>query len=257
MALTKREIAFARSVRLLNNSRVVSKTFYLEKLPKELRANAFYAAGLEKKAKIAQILKDQIVASAVEGIPFEEFQETFRQRYSKKLSKARLRTIYRNNLNNAANQAKRFEAGQSEISNYLVYDAVDDENTREDHAAFDGLVAKADDPVWDNIIPPNGHGCRCRVITASKEQADRIRARDKNPLKTKAQKLAKGRVDEGFGQKNGYGQFANVIKSQAEKAVRDLPQGSPYRAAFRKSLANIPTQVDNWYESVKNLFVGN
>lgn len=51
----------------------------------------------------------------------------------------------------------------SETLPYLMYDAVMDERTRDDHAQLNGIVRKWDDSFWDTYFPPNNWGCRCDV----------------------------------------------------------------------------------------------
>lgn len=38
------------------------------------------------------------------------------------------------------------------------------------HVSWSGLVLKHDDPFWDTHKPPNGWGCRCRVVAVSKRE---------------------------------------------------------------------------------------
>ena len=217
---------------------------------------AFYIADLEKSRKLSDLVRQTVVASSVEGLSYDEFVDQFDEKVLNKVSRARLKLVYRNNLSNASNQAKRYEAGQSKVSNYLIYDAVDDENTRPGHAALDGLVAKADDPVWDDILPPNGHNCRCRVITATERQAQRVKDSDTNEFKTTRQKLANSEVEEDFSGRNTYGNFTSVIESVANDAVETLPAYSRHKQQFRSALAKIPFKVENWYNSVSDLFKG-
>lgn len=47
---------------------------------------------------------------------------------------------------------------------YLQYQAVMDSNTREEHAALNGVIRRIDDKFWDTYMPPNGWGCRCEAI---------------------------------------------------------------------------------------------
>ncbi|MGK9943764.1 phage minor head protein, partial [Salmonella enterica subsp. enterica] len=47
---------------------------------------------------------------------------------------------------------------------YLMYDAVGDARTREQHRAWDGTVLRWDDAWWQTHRPPNGWNCRCTVI---------------------------------------------------------------------------------------------
>lgn len=46
----------------------------------------------------------------------------------------------------------------------LRYETAGDERVRQSHRALDGVVRPVDDPFWDTYYPPNGWGCRCKVI---------------------------------------------------------------------------------------------
>ncbi len=87
-------------------------------------------------------------------------------------SPRRLRTIYRTNMATAyaAGHWQKIEETKQEAG-YLLYDAVDDNRTRPEHAAWDGTILPVDDPWWSFHTPPNGWNCRCSVIQLSKEQA--------------------------------------------------------------------------------------
>ena len=45
----------------------------------------------------------------------------------------------------------------------LQYLAVVDDNSRDDHAALNGVIRPANDGFWDTNFPPNGYNCRCDV----------------------------------------------------------------------------------------------
>lgn len=87
-------------------------------------------------------------------------------------SPRRLRTIFRTNLQTAyaAGHWQQVQETKAQAP-YLMYDAVDDDATREEHAAWDGLILPADDPWWNTHMPPNGWNCRCGVIQLSEAQA--------------------------------------------------------------------------------------
>lgn len=61
--------------------------------------------------------------------------------------------------------------GQPDL--YLVYDAVNDDRTRPEHAAMDGITLPLDHPFWRTHFPPNGWYCRCTVHGYSRDDLDR------------------------------------------------------------------------------------
>lgn len=83
-------------------------------------------------------------------------------------SPRRLKTILRTNMLTSY-QAGRYlnQIANSDEQPYWEYVAVNDSRTRHAHKVLNGLVFKADDPIWDTIYPPNGWNCRCRVRALS------------------------------------------------------------------------------------------
>jgi SPP1 gp7 family putative phage head morphogenesis protein len=85
-------------------------------------------------------------------------------------SARRLETIFRTNLMTAysVGEWERIEETASDAP-YLMYDAVGDKRTRDQHRSWDGLVLRWDDPWWREHYPPNGWNCRCSVIQLDEE----------------------------------------------------------------------------------------
>lgn len=52
---------------------------------------------------------------------------------------------------------------KAQLYPYWQYKTVGDSRVRAEHAALDGVILRHDDPLWDEIYPPNGYGCRCTV----------------------------------------------------------------------------------------------
>lgn len=87
----------------------------------------------------------------------------------------RLRTIFRANLQTAY-MSGRFQ-GQLENADdrpYWMYVAILDSHTRPSHRALNGKVFRYDDPIWQYLYPPNGWGCRCRIIALSADDVAKL-----------------------------------------------------------------------------------
>jgi len=88
-------------------------------------------------------------------------------------SPQRLRTIYRTNLQTAY-MAGRYEEFMKDAAArpYFMYVAVMDAKTRPSHAAMNGRIFHATDPIWLTHWPPCAFNCRCRVRALSQRNVD-------------------------------------------------------------------------------------
>jgi SPP1 gp7 family putative phage head morphogenesis protein len=84
----------------------------------------------------------------------------------------RLETIYRTNMTTAYQAGRYLQQMNQPERPYWQYIAVMDERTRASHAAMNGLVFAATDPIWQTHYPPNDWGCRCRVRAMSQMRLD-------------------------------------------------------------------------------------
>lgn len=144
---------------------------------------------------ILQDIRDAVDAALADGQTFREFQSRLRPILQEKGwwgrqemvdpktgevrevqlgSPRRLGIIYDTNLRTAfaAGEWERIQRTK-ERAPFLRYSAVMDERTREKHRQYHGLVRPADDPIWDEIFPPNGFRCRCAVDQMSQRDLER------------------------------------------------------------------------------------
>ena len=48
-------------------------------------------------------------------------------------------------------------------------------NPRPNHLAMDGIILPRTDPFWQINYPPNGWGCKCRVVAATRAEYEAAR----------------------------------------------------------------------------------
>lgn len=83
----------------------------------------------------------------------------------------RLKLIYETNVASAY-AAAHYQAQMSVKKQfpYWRYKTMDDGLVRASHKALHNRVFRADDPIWDEIYPPNGFNCRCWVEELTEEE---------------------------------------------------------------------------------------
>lgn len=95
---------------------------------------------------------------------FEEFEAKAKE-ITNKYNVSWLRSEYNQAIASAQASARWNDFSKNkDTMPYLQYQAVMDSNTREEHAALNGVIRRIDDKFWDTYMPPNGWGCRCEAI---------------------------------------------------------------------------------------------
>jgi hypothetical protein len=138
---------------------------------------AFMVAGAAKADLLAD-LADAVDKAINDGETIQEFRERFGDIVQKhgwqgwtgeKTPEGRAwrtRVIYQTNIATsyaAGRLAQLREAG----FRLWVYRHTPNEHPRLQHLAWDGLTLPADHPFWQTHFPPNGFGCKCRVLGAN------------------------------------------------------------------------------------------
>lgn len=115
-------------------------------------------------------------------------------------------------------------------------------NPRPLHLAWNHLTLPATHEFWKTHFPPNGWGCRCRVVARSKPKADA----PTEPPAGWDQQTAKGTLpglDRGWGYAPGASNVAELKKIAAEK-VKTLPK--PLAQSFAD---DVSPAIDKWWDS--------
>lgn len=89
-------------------------------------------------------------------------------------STRRLRTIFETNMAtaHAASRWQRIERNAKAMP-YLRYNPSASTHKRDDHKRYYGLILPVQHPIWQQIFPPNGYGCKCTVSQLTRGQAER------------------------------------------------------------------------------------
>ncbi|MBE2244184.1 MAG: minor capsid protein, partial [Burkholderiaceae bacterium] len=158
---------------------------------REANVHAFTVAKATS-LEVLRTIRAEVAKSIGEGQTFEAFKKALRPRLEdlgwwgrqevldgdtgeltqvQLGSNRRLRTIYQTNVQTAY-MAGRFKRFMDNVGDrpYWRYVAVMDGRTRPAHAALHGRVWRFDDPIWEVIWPPNGWGCRCRVVALTQAE---------------------------------------------------------------------------------------
>jgi len=115
-----------------------------------------------------------------------------------------LETLVRTQIE-VAYGAGRWNANQDpdiqEILWGYEYVTVGDDRVRPSHEALEGIKLPKDDPMWDEIWPPNGFNCRCDVLEVFEDDSHKI----VEVLETKEVdgKIVVPGADEGWGINHG------------------------------------------------------
>lgn len=91
-------------------------------------------------------------------------------RETEEWSAAYARMAFRTNLNTAVTAGRFAQAQDPDVKAVMPafrYDAVNDADTRPNHAALDGVIWSVDSAHWQHHAPPNGWNCRCTVVAMS------------------------------------------------------------------------------------------
>lgn len=137
---------------------------------------AFIVAGAQK-ADLLQDLREIVDGAITEGKTIQWFREQFDDIVGKHgwsytgARDWRTRVIYTTNMSTSYAAGRQQQLKRFEYWRYRHNDSV--QHPRPLHVSWDGLILPKDDPWWQTHYPPNGWGCRCRVVAVTPAEAQR------------------------------------------------------------------------------------
>ena len=146
----------------------------------EAKRRAFTIAGIARKDILATAHKE-LVRALEDGDDLRRFSARLNDRFKSagwtKLSPSRVEVVFRNNTMGAYAQGRHEQMTQPEVlaaRPFWQILGVKDNVTRGTHGAAHGKVLRADDAFWTRAPLPWGHNCRCRKVSRSARDLERL-----------------------------------------------------------------------------------
>lgn len=145
-----------------------------ESLLRPLLTNRVMSFARRITASAERRVRKQIASSIRDGLSYQQAVREIVADTS--WSRAYAETVYRTNATAAYAIGQRRIAAAPELAGVVagfMFDATMDRDTRANHAAADGFVARAMDPAWSRLTPPLGFNCRCSISPVTRQEAER------------------------------------------------------------------------------------
>lgn len=102
----------------------------------------------------------------------------------------------------------------------LRYETAGDERVRESHRVLDGTVRPINDPFWDVYYPPNGWGCRCKVVQTDDDATTTGEGVDFEPAKGFRNNV--GKTGKLFGEDHPYYNVSTLDREAIQNQAREF-----------------------------------
>lgn len=149
-----------------------------------MHTRAFVVAGAMKEDLLSD-LRGAVDKAIAEGTTLAEFRRDFddivaRHGWSYRGKRGwRTGVIYNTNLRTAHAAGRYQQMADPDVLTarpYWRYIGGLSGHPREEHLSWSGTVLKHDDPWWQTHYPPNGWGCKCKVVSHSAREIERMKA---------------------------------------------------------------------------------
>jgi SPP1 gp7 family putative phage head morphogenesis protein len=160
----------------LRNLTPVTKATY-DGLSAQYKRDAFTVAGVSDQRLIAKI-RDELADVLQKGGSRQDFDAAVARLTSdagvQEINAFLLDTVFSTNMQKAYSLGRYEQMTDPDVVDALPfwqYMTVGDDRVRPEHAVLDYFAARAQDPVWNKIYPPNGFNCRCIVVALLASEA--------------------------------------------------------------------------------------
>lgn len=168
--------------------------------------------------------------------------------------------------NSAANYNRLL--GQVDVYPYWQYVTAEDEHVRRSHQPLHGIILHYTDPRWQQLFPPNGWNCRCRVKAVFAHDVDQSKIagyQKKADAFLNSPAFAKEKA-QGWGVNRGATgeiftanqQYINTLKNNSSKLLNELtavnwglPQYSNAKKVATAISPNYNQSTQDWFNQLE------
>ena len=172
-------LPFGEAIASFNAKQVMSRRQF-DRLTAAAKHKAFTVAGLSTQAMLTTA-HDELGKAIAAGADLRDFSKKLGARFDAagwtRLNPSHVENVFRTNVMGAYGDGRRAQMTQPHVlaaRPYWQILGVDDARTRPTHAKAHGKVLLATDPFFTSSGPPFGFQCRCRVISRSKKDLERL-----------------------------------------------------------------------------------
>lgn len=152
-----------------------------DRLTGAAKKKAFSIAGLALKEMLSTAF-DELGKSVAKGLGLRSFRKELNARFDSagwtRINPSHVENVFRTNTMSAYSAGREAQMTQPAVLKarpYWQIMGVHDDRCRATHAAVRGKVLRADDPFWKNVgRPPFGWMCRCKTVSRSQREVDRL-----------------------------------------------------------------------------------
>lgn len=206
----------------------------------DYRTRAFWMARVEE-LRVLGTVRDKLREALEAGVTEEGFVAAIGDAFTGEFTAARLRTVYRTNLQSAYQAGNYVQLTHPDVADlfpFYEYWTVDDDRRRPTHAAMHGKRFRRSHRIWKSWWPPNGYNCRCQVIALDEATVEELGLKRSDRWPEVSPGAGAAQPDSNFaGLPTDFDWKAHALEAEKEarkqaKAKQTPPRGPASRPAW-------------------------